>query len=30
MWSLLASFTDVTGINGYSPFSMFTKVVLAK
>ena len=26
MWSLLASFADVTGINGYRPSFMFTKV----
>ena len=30
MWSLLASFAVVTGINGYSPSFMFTKVALGK
>lgn len=30
MWSLLASFADVTGINGYSPSFMFTKEALSK
>ena len=30
MWSLLASFADITGINGYSPSFMFTKVELGK
>ena len=30
MWSPLASFADVTGINGYRPSFMFTKVALGK
>ena len=30
MWSLLASFADVAGINGNSPSSLFTKEALGK